>query len=70
MRIGQFSLWLRNTRSVFGVCGYQTDPRSKPEAHKPGRSKMETVSLPDPGSFGPEDQQIFENARGWFGTDQ
>ncbi|MBI3458070.1 MAG: hypothetical protein HY002_20035 [Candidatus Rokubacteria bacterium] len=30
---------------------------------------METVRLPDPHEFGPEDQKIFENTRQWFGID-
>ena len=30
---------------------------------------METVRLPDPDAFGPEDQKIFENTRQWFRID-
>lgn len=30
---------------------------------------METVKLPDPSAFGPEDQKIFENTRQWFRID-
>jgi hypothetical protein len=30
---------------------------------------METVKLPEPAEFGPEDQKIFENTKHWFRID-
>jgi hypothetical protein len=30
---------------------------------------METVRLPQPAEFGPEDQKVFDNTREWFGID-
>ena len=30
---------------------------------------METVKLPEPTEFGPEDQKIFENTKHWFRID-
>jgi len=30
---------------------------------------METVRLPQPDEFGPEDQKIFDNTREWFRID-
>lgn len=30
---------------------------------------METVRLPEPSEFGPDDQKIFQNTRQWFRID-
>ncbi len=30
---------------------------------------METVRLPEPAEFGPDDQKLFENTKQWFGID-